>query len=424
MKLVKMSLAAALLVGSSAFALENVNVSGDAQFFYYTDDSASENLFSKGNSAADAALHLGVTADLIEYFSAGASVTALSTLGLENNVVGKVWGGAHTATTGTGATFENGTKIEDALWAGEAWVAVNVGNSMLKVGRMELDSPLGFTETWSIERNTFEAILFTNKDIPDTTLVAAYVGNGNGSETFGQDLQSNVQQAGFAVAPVVNGDGKFATYGTNGAYGFAVINHSIPSLDLQAWYYDVLELAKATWVQADFNMGGVLVGAQHSWIGIDERFAPSAPSSTVYALMLGYEFKDVVTAKIAYSSVGKDTAAGYNAATAAATAQSKLYTEARWTFGKVTAADTSAMNLTIEAPVSDIVDLGFYVTVTDDASAADVDMREIALSASRSFGRVDTKLAYINTDLTENKTNAAEPAVNNNILQAYLTVNF
>lgn len=420
-----MSLAATLLIGSSAFALDNVNVSGNAQLFYYTDDAAEgTSLFNKNSSAADAALHLGVTADLIEHFKAGASATALSSLGLENNVVGKVWGGAHTASTGTGSSYENGTKVEDAAWLGEAWIAATAGNTTLKVGRMEIDSPLGFTETWSIERNTFEAAVLSNTDIPDTTLIAAYVGNGNGTETFGQNLNSNVNQAGLAVAPVVNENGKFTTYGTDGAYGFGIINNSLDVLSLQAWYYDVTDLALATWVQADLNLNGFLVGAQHSWISIDEKFAASAPSSTVYALMLGYEIKDAVTAKIAYSSVGKDTAAGYNAATAVSTAQSKLYTEARWAFGKVTAADTSAMNLTVEAPVSDIVDLGFYATVTDDASAADVDMREIALSASRSFGRVDTKLAYINTDLTENKTNAAEPALNYNILQAYLTVNF
>jgi imipenem/basic amino acid-specific outer membrane pore len=39
MKLVKMSILAAALIGSSAFAIDNVKVSGDAKLFYGTNDS-------------------------------------------------------------------------------------------------------------------------------------------------------------------------------------------------------------------------------------------------------------------------------------------------------------------------------------------------------------------------------------------------
>ncbi len=46
MKLVKMSLAAALLVGSSAFALDNLKYTGDAKLFYSTADAGDLDLFS------------------------------------------------------------------------------------------------------------------------------------------------------------------------------------------------------------------------------------------------------------------------------------------------------------------------------------------------------------------------------------------
>ena len=38
MKFTKMSLVAALLIGSSAFAIDNVKVSGDAKVYYSTND--------------------------------------------------------------------------------------------------------------------------------------------------------------------------------------------------------------------------------------------------------------------------------------------------------------------------------------------------------------------------------------------------
>ena len=51
MKIVKMSLAAAVLVGASAFAIDNVKVSGDAQVFYSTSDGN-----KAGASAASSAI--------------------------------------------------------------------------------------------------------------------------------------------------------------------------------------------------------------------------------------------------------------------------------------------------------------------------------------------------------------------------------
>ncbi len=134
MRIVKMSLVAALLVGSSAFAIDNIKMSGDLNVFYHTQDAATTpdilagntdgTLFSKDSSAADIGLNLNISADLAKNdlvtVSSGAGYTVLSTLGLENNLVSNVWGGAHTATAGTGASYANdnvanlgGAKVEN-----------------------------------------------------------------------------------------------------------------------------------------------------------------------------------------------------------------------------------------------------------------------------------------------------------------------
>ena len=453
MKFTKMSLVAALLLGTSAFAIDNVKVSGDAKVYYSTANSDTAgytgivngaakpngSLFDKDSSAADIAVSLDATADLYKNdlvsISAGAGVTAVSTLGLENNFVSNVWGGSHKATLGTGATYANavgGAKVENAFWVDEAWVAVSAGKSTAKLGRMELDTPLVFTEKWSVEKNTFEAAVLINQDIPDTTLVGAYVGNGNGTETMGQNLQSNTQTLGLAVGPVVNQDGKFGTFGVNGAYAVAAVNNSWKPLTVQAWYFRVTQVADAYWLQADLNIMGILAGAQYSNLSVN---GSNTKDDNVYALMAGYEMKDVVTAKVSYSDVnnnGSFGAAGFNTATS--TGASKLYTEAWWNYGYVTGSDTSSWNLTVTSPVNGIIDLGLYYTDANNGSSGlrggtgngqDIDMTEFALTAGKDFGPLNATLAYISTKADDQNIKAfATKGSRYDTVQAYLTVNF
>jgi imipenem/basic amino acid-specific outer membrane pore len=449
MKIVKMSLAAAMLMGASAFAVENVQISGDANVFYSTSDAKGQlsnlavgetdgTLFDKHSSAADASLNLNLTADLYKNdlvsISAAAGYTAISTLGLENNFVSNVWGGSHTAVAGTGATYADalgGAKVENASWFTEAYAVVAAGNTAAKIGRMALDTPLAFTETWSIEKNTFEGAAVINQDIPGTTVVLAWVGNGNGTETFGEDRRSAVADSGqlgfpgtsLAVGPVVNGEGKFATYGTDGAYAAGIVNNSLEMLTFQAWYYDVMRLAQAYWIQADFSMMGILAGVQYSAVEVD---ADNSDEDNIVAAMLGYEMKDVVTVKAAFSQTNDKGSLGWAGRnTATGTSASKIYTETWWSYGYITQTDTTSFSISAEGSVPNIVDLGLYYTMADQASKKDGtgtelqnnDMSEITLTASKSFGPLDLTLAYINTDLEQ----AEDPI---NTVQGYITLNF
>jgi hypothetical protein len=415
MKLTKMSLVAALLVGSTAFAVENVVVDGSANLFYDTTD-ADYDLFNKKGSAADASLNLNVSAELAKNdlvtVSGKASYTVISTLGLENNMVSGVWAGSHTATAGTGSNF--GAKVENASYFTEAYVTVAAGSSALQLGRMELDTPLAFTEAWTIEKNTFEAAVLVNTDIPDTTIVGAYIGNGNGTEGFGtQDLAS-----GLGMGAVVNGDGAFETFGSDGAYALGVVNNSFKPLTVQAWYYNVSKLVEAYWLQADLAcemVPGLMAGVQYSAHELGAKSGADGTDSNVVAGMLGYEMKDTFVAKFAYSKVDDAFAAGFNTATDMTYAQSKLYTEAWWNYGQVTLAGAEAMNLTVEVPVADMVDLGLYTTMVDNV-AVDSDLLEVTATASSSFGPLDASLAYIFTDV--------ENADSTSRVQAYLTLNF
>ena len=435
MKFTKMSLVAALLIGSSAFAIENVKVTGDANVFYQTSDSGSHDLLEAAASSADTALNLNVTADLLKNdsvaISAGAGYTVLSTLGLENNLVGNVWGSAHTGTA-NGSSY--GAKVENANWINEAWVAATAGKSTVKVGRMELDTPIAFTETWSIEKNTFEAAVLINQDIPDTTLVGAFVGNGNGTPDGKVAVNGTTTRAALATGGIVNTNGDFTTYGTNGAYAVGAINNSLKPLTAQVWYYDVVRVAQAYWLQFDgdasaIGVDGLTAGFQYTGLTLDQDIAANAEENTAGAVMIGYAMKDTFSAKLAYSqasSKGSNTNVAYNTAKDASTAQSKLYTEAWWNYGQVTLKGAKAINLTVEAPTS-IADLGLYVTSIDQ-KGNDTDLLEATLTASKSIGSLDATVAYIYTDAQKNNDFANLDSEGNaqatNTVQVYLTLNF
>jgi len=416
MKLVKMSLAAAVLLGASAFGLENVKVSGDVKVDYSTNDAGTSNLFDKGafanstlsgvsanqgGSQGDAALRISVTGDFMKGVSFGVTGYALSTLGLENSIV------QNTFVSHAGAGL-----LDDTTWLGEAWVAGTMGKTTAKVGRMELDTPLAFTEKWSITPNTFDAAVLINQDLPDTTLVAARVESANN------------QLWGAGGTPV----NEYKRFHVDGAYAFAIVNNSIKPVVFQAWYYDVVNLAKAYWLQADWDcqlVKGVKVGVQYT-DATDTGVTTGVDFVPAYAAKVAYTAVPNLNVSAAYSKVDSSNAVASSAVVAnTAGAQSKMYTEAWWNYGYIGQVDTTSYNVTAEYDAG-IAKLGAYYTSADQATVAgNNDMKEFALTASKSFGPVDATLAYINTDANDQNV---DPVTGNgssfNTVQAYLKYNF
>jgi len=415
MNITKMSLITALLIGSSAFAIDNIKTSGDAKLYYTTSDEGTNvDLFSKESAAAQAAVSLSLSADLTEGISAGAKLTALSTLGLEGQLVNNVWEGT------------NGTS--DSFITNELWLAGTVGKTTGKIGRMELDTPLVFSEKWSIVANTFEAAVVINQDIPNTTLVGAFVGGSNSSHN---STGNGTHAAGIANVIDTSASGTTFSQFFKGAYAAGVVNNSWEPLTVQAWYYNATSQAKAYWLQADLNMEGILLGAQFT--GLDAAGLGVAESNTAFAVMAGYEMKDTVTAKIAYSAVSDDAGigAGFNLSGSdiknghGSKSQSKLYTEAWWNYGQVAQLDTTTINVTVESPVNGIVDLGLYATLVDHGDKNTVgNMTEVTVTAGKTFGPLDTTLAVIYADADAADTTAAIDPDAITTIQAYLTYNF
>jgi hypothetical protein len=412
MKLVKMSLAAAVMLGASAFAIDNVKVSGDAKLYYGTDNKdqaagISDDLFDQANSYADTALRLGVTADLVKGVSMGATAYAISTLGLENNLVANTWTGGHDAA------------VEDNSWMGELWLAGTMGKTTLKVGRMELDTPLTFSEKWSIVPNTFDAAVVINQDIPDTTVVAAWVGKSNGVDALNASASAADRDA------IMRDAAKFGTFMENGAYAAGIVNNSFKPLTLQGWYYNIGMVADAYWLQADMDLvAGVKVGAQYANIDpkSDGSLGNTAETSSAYAFKLAYQGIEGLNVSGAYSQA--DNKGTVQIQNVAASGQSKLYTEAWWNYTYVGSKDAEAFNLTAEYAMKDVAKFGvYYTTVSNDiatgVAGSTKEMDEVAVTATKSFGPLDATLAYVSTD-ADDQNNGSQY----DTLQVYLTLNF
>jgi hypothetical protein len=410
MKLAKMSLVAALVLGANVYAIDNVKVSGSVQVLYGTDaDSVTgePDIFDKDASYFDTAFHLGITADLAEGVSAGIAATAVSSLGTENNIasVENVWSGAHNVVYDADGNVET---IEDALFIDEAWISGTAGKTTGTIGRMPLDTPFAFTEAWGASTNNFEAAVVTNEDLPGTTLMAAWIGKSNGS---GDDTTAN------AGGSMTGTDGKFNTFAESGSYVVGAINNSFEPLTAKAYYYGMPQFADAYWLQADLDMEGIMVGAQYG--GVDPKAAGDKDSSA-YAAMLGYALKDVVTVTAAYSSVDDEGANPIsNVATRnqGAGSQTQLYTEVWWWYGTVGAVGADTFTVAAETTVGDGYDLylGYW---NSDNDVDNFELNEVAFTVSKSYGALDTSVALIYDDF------GGATSEDLTTLQVYLTYNF
>lgn len=404
MKLGKLSLVAVMALGTSAFAIDNVKVNGEAKLIYQTADwemtpaeqaaGKKTGLFEQGKvgdylpgasygGAASGGLSftLGATADLTSGVSAGAEVQGFTTLGLENNLVSNVMQGG---SVGTDATYAN-----DAGSMSQLWMATTLGKTTVKVGRMELDTPLAFTEKWNLIKNTFDAAVVLNNDLPDTTLVGAWVGKHNG-DTTGGGYTAHLRT--------------YTTFGLSGAYAAGAINKSIPNTTVQGWYYNVVDVADAYWLQADSKvLGMVNLGVQYA--NMDPKLAanPEYKDSSIWAVKGSVDVAGV-NLYAAYSEADKDGVTNFsNVSTADKT---KIYTGdgSIYMDGIVTRPGAETYKVGASTKLIPGVSLAASYCNASDVGAANRDISAWDVSASGNVGPLGLTAIY--TELN-NDTDAA-----------------
>jgi len=233
-KIILSAAVAAMAFSTSAVAADkgiDIVTTGQAVVYYQTSDSNKaankSSLASSDNSSANVGLQLNLAADLQNNFTFGSQLTYVGGAGLDRTVVD--------ANMQTNTQSANTT---DNIALTKIFVAKKIANTTFKLGRQELPkslSPLAFTEGWNVFKNTFDAILAINSDIPKTTLVGAYVT----STTNSDDLTTVGDMTAKSNLNDVTGAGNNDMAIDGNAYMITAQNTALPMTTVTASYYSI-----------------------------------------------------------------------------------------------------------------------------------------------------------------------------------------
>jgi len=220
-----------------------------------------------------------------------------------------------------------GDNFDNYAFIGQAYLNYAFGNTNIKVGRQRLDTPLAGADDARMLPNLFEAAVLSNKDVENTTLIAAHVTR----ETTG--TFSNVYtpgalslQSGYGLGFKSGTSGRFANMGTialghndingdgsydnstSGVTALAAVYTGVEGLKLQAWDYIAWDILNALYLQADYGWSvsesvKLIAAAQYIYESdIGDAYADSVSSSYV-AAKLGASY-DALSGYLAYSATG------------------------------------------------------------------------------------------------------------------------
>lgn len=163
----------------------------------------------------------------------------------------------------------------------ESYLQYTYNNTTFKGGRQFISTPLLAGSGSRLIKESFEGYLLANTDLPDTTIVAGLVTKyqtRTDKSTYGDNSFVNFD---------ANGTGKpgdFYKIGTDGVQTIYIKNSSIPNLDVQFQYANVVDVAVDMYVDAKYNFGPVYVAAQYFDTNYDSS---SSKDSSMYGLKIG-----------------------------------------------------------------------------------------------------------------------------------------
>jgi len=173
---------------------------------------------------------------------------------------------------------------------GEAFLQGNFGNTELKAGRFEFDSPYADTDDIRMVPNTFQGALLSNRDISDTTLHLAHLDEWAGVDA---DEPEEFNE--------MNGDDGITLAGA--AY------EGIENLGLQAWYYWGNDFADLLYLEALYEIDNYSIGAQFGSQS-DNTSDDSGPDGHVFGITGSYTI-DAFTLAAAYNRVSDTVINGF-----------------------------------------------------------------------------------------------------------------
>ncbi len=377
---------AMMVLATTLSAIEISEFSGDARFYYGTDDTYYGELFDKNYATGQFALAVDLDLNASNNVKVNLGATLLTTLGLDGTLFTYVYAG--------------GTS-KDQLWLDE----INLDIELLEethatVGRQYLSSPMLYSIDWNIVSNAIDGVYLVDAHIPQTKLIGFWMGR-----IWNNDYNATTDDLNIA--------GNFKTFGDNGAFGAGAETKLIPMVTAEAWYYNVTSVSSALWLQAEGESNGISLGVQYA-----SRTPDQSDRTSGYALQAKYG-ASWYSVSAAFSQIGdKGSLNLVNlAGVYGGGSKSPLYTEAWWNWGYVSAPDTTSYALKAEATLSDYY-LGAYLTTTSN-DTTDIDSTDFTVSANRSIGALNLMLVYIY--IQRDDYNEGEGY---NTLQGYLTYSF
>jgi len=340
------------------------NFSGTAKTYYQTSDAYG--LTDLGDSASSAftnGVQLNVDGNLGAGFGVGGQLTGLY---------------SNTSWTGLRMSDADGSGDNATAAFTKAYITYGIGNTNIKVGRQELPkslSPFAFSEKWNVFSNTFQAATIINTDIPNTTLVGAYVDSAN---NYG-DLS------------------EFNDINEDGVYMLTVQNKSIRNLALTGSYYFAEDMntqgdLSVVWGDAKYDGGAYMIAAQGGYIFND---AVDSAETTAFGAKIGAKFSSV-KACLAYSTVDDGALSVQNFGTGIKT---PLYTQMILNQNQIASdADAIVGRASVDAFGANFALAYGYTT---DNSIVSEDKTELDLTYSRKIGKnteIFTAYVYSNVD--------------------------
>jgi len=170
---------------------------------------------------------------------------------------------------------------------GEAYIQGIWGNTLVKVGRQEIDTPFAQVDDIGMVPNTFEAYVLQNRDLTDTTLFLAQIQKMAGVDAEVVDsfspvnAHNNVQVIG-------------ATY------------EGLENLTLLAWYYRMkdAEVDSIAYIEANYETKNYNIGLQ-----VAKQGYTTGKDATVFGITAGTEYAPLALSFSASYNKARDNAA-------------------------------------------------------------------------------------------------------------------
>lgn len=356
-KMMKISLVAALgLVATSsanadtlAEAFANSKVKGEIKSQYFQKEVADKKVSIWTNGG-----NLSLTTGSFYGLTAGATFQAASVTAddLDN---------APTA-------YNSDENVSGAILS-EAYLQYGVSNTSVKVGRQYISTPLVAGSGSRIFKESFEGIVLANTDLPNTTVVAAYVDK--------EQYRTNVASGGSDVKAVSD----FEQVG-DGAYTLYVKNNSVENLTLEAQYAQINELSstaddvKALYANASYNLSPLTISAQTYQTNNGEA---TASDGSAFGVNVTGSF-DKLTLGAAFTTIDDEA----DVVSGLGNGADYLYT-ASWIYGGVYSADTDAYKLSASYKLTD--DLSFETIYASWKTGSDDRASETDLITDYSFNK-------------------------------------